>query len=412
VIRVAHIADSHFDERRRLDDNVAVHRAFLDQVRDAGVDLIVHAGDFFERRSSVAERNALAEFLTQAAEIAPVVGVRGNHDAPGDLDVFTRLETEHGVAIADRPSVGDAPRLSLAMGEGEDVDDPTADVFFLPWFDKSYLVATLGPEVPAAESTAHAMACARRLLDLMRAGIAESVSRGHVPIVVGHCLVAGSETSTGQTLIGSTVELAPGELADLDAAYVALGHIHKHQAWGDRVVYAGSPQRQNFGESEPKGWVLVEIDPRRWREHGGVSWEFRELPAREIVPIEQDWSFPGVVPELIKIGAVTDGALVRLRYRIRPEDLHLVDEDAIRAALLAAGAHEVKLEAVLVHEARARCSEIVTAESTWDRVLCYWRAKQVQVTHEQADRVHRKLLEMEQPTRSVAAVQEATHATP
>jgi DNA repair exonuclease SbcCD nuclease subunit len=72
----------HVDERGRLGDVVEVLRAFVDGITEEVVDLVLVAGDCFERRSTPAERAVLADFLQAAADVAPVVVVKGNHDQP------------------------------------------------------------------------------------------------------------------------------------------------------------------------------------------------------------------------------------------------------------------------------------------------------------------------------------------
>lgn len=382
MLRVAHLADSHFNERRRLDDTIDVHQAFIDQAREAGVDLILHAGDLFERRSSVRERRALADFLLAASEVAPVIGVRGNHDAPGEAEFFSRLRTHRIARITERPEL-------ITVGP--------FSVYTIPWASKLNVAAAAGEDATIGDTTEASIRATRELLDVARLALSEAAQGGQVPLVVAHAMVAGSELSTGQTLIGRSVELSPAELGDLGAAYVALGHIHKHQAWGN-VVYAGSPERMNFGEPEPKGWVLVEIEDHE----GGcvTTWGFRELPARQIERIDaevtgDDW-MPGEID-------VERGSLVRYRYRCRPEHLHLVDEEAIAAALLGAGAADVKIEAVVVQETRARCAEIAAASDTWSKVRAYWQAKGIDVPESRADAVRGKLEELEAVTSEVTA---------
>lgn len=405
-LRLAHIADSHFDEKNRLDDNVAVHKAFAEQIHDAEVDLVLHAGDFFERRSTPDERNALAEVLDEISQWAPVIGCKGNHDADNDLTIFNRLD---GVQIEDRPSMSGimpAPATLLPVR-----------VLALPWFSKSHLVASLPADTPAVETTERTIQAARGLLSTLRVEACRVAAAGAVPLLVGHVLVAGSETSTGQTLIGSTVELAPSDILEVGCAYAALGHIHKPQSWCDgRVAYSGSVQRLSFGEPEAKGWNLVTIDTERWREHGGVTVEFRPLPAREITLL--NFNFADCIPEQIQQMLETPGyllmsadgevhgidkALVRVRYSIKPEDLHLVDEAALGSYARSWGAHSVQLEAVLVHQDRVRCAEIATALDTKAKCAAYWLAKGIDVPEATRARVFAKLDEIEARDRQEVA---------
>jgi exonuclease SbcD len=384
TIRIAHLADSHLDERNRLADNVGCLNAFLAGARERGADLIIHAGDFFERRSTPAERNVLADFLLAASEIAPVFGVRGNHDAPGDLEVFSMLDTAHPVTILDRPTV--EPQGAVLIGPA-----PIA-VLALPWFTKAHLCASLDASTPTTQTTELTIQAARTMLTALRAEAHRVRAEGGIPLLAAHVLVAGSEVSTGQTLIGTTVELSPSDLADVGCEYVALGHIHKPQSWlGGRVAYSGSTQRNNFGEPEAKGWNLVTLQDGKL-----ASVEFVELPARRIVLLERDWSISVTSADSLKSEDVA-GALVRFRYRIRPGDLHLVDEDYHRFIFVENGAHEVKLEAVLVHEARVRSTEIVSAQATWEKVQAYWTAKGISLSDAEKDRVRDKLARIEQP---------------
>jgi len=388
MLRVACTGDSHLSERLRLDDNVAVHLALVDQARDAGVDLFLHGGDLYDRRSTPTERNAAVEILTAMTEVAPVFLVRGNHDVEGDIDILARLRTKHRLIVETRATAapGSAHELDLA--------GTIVGLLGLSWFSKAHLCASLPSDTTVASTTNLTIEAARSLLVAIRAEAHRVAAAGGIPILAAHALVAGSETSTGQVLVGQGVEFSPGDLIDLGCAWVNLSHIHKGQGW-DRLRYPGSPQRHDLGELESKGWVYVEIDPERWREPGGVRWEFRELPARRILLIERDWT------ESVGAGdqwnrSECAGALVRFRYRIRAESLHAVDEADIERGLLNAGAHEVKIEAVLVHATRVRCAEISAARDTWERVEAWLAAKQIATDEPMRERLRAKLAEIEQ----------------
>ena len=384
--RVAHLGDSHFYERGRLDDNRAVHAAFIEQAREAQVDLILHSGDFFHKRSTPAERNALVEFLTRAADVASVVGVKGNHDADDDLDIFNSLDTHHPVEILSRAGIA-----SKQTG-----------VICLPWFSKAHIVSKLPAEVEPANTTEATIIAANSLLATLSVFAKSIAGRGDIPLFVGHVQIAGSETSTGQTLVGTTVELAPSNILEVGCAYAALGHVHKAQSWCDgRVAYSGSPQRMNFGEPEPKGWNLVKIDPNQWWD-GGVDVEFQELPARRILLLEFDWTHwaEGKAPGTDRIDYIQDrglikGALVRFRYTISPEDLHYIDDEALAESFRKEGAADITIDTVLAHKDRVRSKEIATAANVWEKCLAYWKSKDVQLSDANMDRVKAKLEKIE-----------------
>ena len=224
-----------------------------------------------------------------------------------------------------------------------------------------------------------------------------------IPIHGAHILAAGSQTSTGQTLIGTTVELAIGDLLDVGAAYTALGHIHLTQEWSEgRIAYAGSPIRQNFGEPEAKGFRLVEVAT------GHLRNDFVELPARKIELFETDLTDVGgsdldAGGSLLQIPENIAGSMVRLRYRVRPQDMPFVDEAAIERDLRAAGAYDVKIEAIIVQENRVRSEMITVARTSFEKIEAYWDAKGIRLDEATRTRVRAKLEEIESPITTSAA---------
>jgi len=172
-----------------------------------------------------------------------------------------------------------------------------------------------------------------------------------------------------------------------------LGHIHLAQEWyGGRVAYSGSPHRCNFGEPEAKGWRLVTLTD----EGEFVSNEFRELPARAIVLLEREF----VAGEPFDLGPdeAIAGGLVRFRYHVRAEDLHLIEEDAIEAELRHRGAAEVQIEAVVEAQTRVRAGFIRNATSTGEKVAAYFCEKGVEVDEPTWDRLITKLGQIEVPS--------------
>jgi exonuclease SbcD len=399
MLRIAHTSDLHIDERGRMDDVRFVLRSFLQSAAEREVDLIVIAGDHFERRSTPAERVVLADFLQSAAEIAPVFAVRGNHDQPRDLEVFARLETRHPLVLCERPTA--EPGSAEIVGR--------FGLIALPWFDKAHLVAGLDAEVDQEMTRHQTIGAARGLLTCLRIETARLRAEGLIPILAGHVMVGGSEVSTGQTLIGTSVELSPADLLEVGCSYNALGHIHMHQRWNDgRTAYCGSPHRCNHGETESKGYCLVTLE----NDDRGtfVSNEFVELPARRMVHLVADNS-AGDDPDCLTAENLADlyspesldlhlcgapdgliqDALVRLRLHVRAQDLHLVDEDALRAVLISRGAAEVKIETIVTSETRARAPEIVTAESLPEKLDAFLKSKSIEVDDPTRSRLHAKL---------------------
>lgn len=382
MIRVAHLSDSHFDARGDLEDVVRVHHEFIRQARDAKVDLVVHAGDWFDRESSPIEREALAGFLHTAMEHFPVFGVKGNHDAARDLPLFNLLEGSYPCTILERPSPMEVQTYTRGV-------QTSVMVLPLPWFDKASVAAALGPEADQGQTRLATIEQARALLASFKHHADRAHAEGMPVILVGHVMVAASVVASGQVLLGHGVELTPMDLRLSGADFCAIGHVHKHQAWENEghapVVYSGSPTRHDHGEPEDKGFVIADFyqpgDPGFEQNGYGPLWHFHKLPARELYHIDIDATRPEQlaalrdhkIPGLLE--AKASGARVRLRYKVAAEDLASVDAEALRAILSDLGAHDVKVEAQPLTIATPRAAEVAAAQSLGDKVRAYLVSK-------------------------------------
>src|SRR5207249_307865 len=88
-----------------------------------------------------------------------------------------------------------------------------------------------------------------------------------------------------QIMLGRDLVLPKSVVSLPGVDYVAMGHIHKHQALGEHppVVYSGSIERIDFGEEhEDKGCVLVEL------EKDNTRWRFHRLATRPFVTVAVD----------------------------------------------------------------------------------------------------------------------------
>jgi exonuclease SbcD len=166
---------------------------------------------------------------------------------------------------------------------------------------------------------------------------AEALDPDLPAIVVGHAHLFGAKIGSERLLtMGSDpmYDLATFDVPGID--FVALGHIHKHQALNyasPQVVYAGSIDRVDFGEqNEDKGWVYVEIPEKRKAE-----WEFRKVKARPFLTIEatveSDNATEDVVRAIARQADQLENAVVRVRIDVPPERVGELRDDDIRLQL-------------------------------------------------------------------------------
>lgn len=365
MTRLLHVADLHISEARRPEDTIRMLGEISVLAHEKQCQGVIISGDVFDRASTPEERLIFAEFVSDLRHGSITVAVvPGNHDARKDLDLFSYS----GARVL---RLGEAERIGAVCVAG------------LPWVDRAGFITGAKS---ADEATSNSRKTATELLDFLRAQSSKLRATGVEGVaLLAHLQVGGSVTSTGQTLIGHGLEFSPAELSDLGFDYVALGHIHKHQAWGN-VVYAGSPERHSFGEPETKGAVIVTLD------NGACSWEFVPLPARDIKLLGATrWdSFVELTS-----ADVHSGDLVRYRYRVTPQEMAGVDEEAIRRHLLALGAAEVTIEAQIITETRVRSEAIIQAKGNWERFMAYCESKSLAIPPDHEDALRGKVSELE-----------------
>jgi predicted phosphodiesterase len=350
--------DHHFDERRRFEECLRIHRWMVQLARERAVDVFLSGGDIYERGSTPLEREAVAEWLTAMAEICPVVISKGNHDRERDVELMRRLRTKHPIIVESRAGVHFVAGAAIGA---------------IAWPEPAHLMAK-------AESTEQGGACIRGALTNILRGIGTQLAEHDGPrILLGHLMVDGSVTSTGQPLLGQPINVSLNDLALAQAQLGVIGHIHKAQAFnvgGAPHWYPGSPFRTSFGEMETKQVLLAEFDRR-----GLVAVHEVATPATPMLLVEDEW---GLLNGEMgwSVGDLTEvkdarGCEIRFRYRVANDhrEAAKVDAEKWRCAWLAEGAITVQVEQEIVVETRARMPTVVSAVSPAEKLQAFWAAK-------------------------------------
>ncbi len=385
-MRIALVSDSHFDETSRFEECVRVHDWIAEDIARQGVDLVLHGGDVFERKSTPAERAAFARWVRAVTDVAPLVIVRGNHDALGDLPLFAKLRTKHPVIVEEGAQVHRVAGCNVAC---------------LAWPRKAGVLALA--QMTHAEGEQAAQEALRSVLRGMGQEMTQ-VDRGGPHILLAHAMVSGSRTSTGQPLVGCDMELSIADLELCHADVVALGHIHKGQEWtassGVPIVYPGSPRRTAFGEVEAKGYTLFEME--RHVVGGPVSTTVtqRATPCAPMLLVKAHFSNGTLWPDSPgeNLSRWFDGAEIRLRYSV-PSDQREAAKSAASATRdrwLQQGAALVKVEEEVIAETRARAPEIATATTTEAKLRAFWAARSTTPEPERAERLLSLVSSLEQ----------------
>jgi DNA repair protein SbcD/Mre11 len=262
AMRLLHTSDWHlgrtFHGAPLLGDQAVLVEQVVTLAADAQVDLVVIAGDLFDRAVPPAEAvDLFGEALARLrATGAAVVAVSGNHDSAVRVSANDRVLTPNQVTVR-----GDVRRATEPLLLAPDDGGAPVAVYPIPYLDPPVAGPLLGAERPAGHRLRHhdvtCLATAAVTADLAARG------GGLRSVVVAHTFVDGGRTcqSERQLTVGDVERVG---LAAFDGfGYVALGHLHGSQAWdGERVAYSGSPLPYSFSEEgHAKSVRLVELGP-------------------------------------------------------------------------------------------------------------------------------------------------------
>ncbi len=286
-MRILHTSDWHLgrsfgpvplrtDQERFLDWLVGV-------VEEERVDLVVVAGDLYDRAIPPAESVALLrETLDRlVARRVRVVAIAGNHDGPERVAAYDGLTELAGVVV--RGGFARAGVVSTL-----ELDDGPLDVVALPYLDPVLAPASWHGDLPAdgpgeglpapaagldddgpRELSLFDQLEAERPVRRTHHGVLEQAlararasRRSPRSLVVAHAFVSGALPSESERVLslGGTGEVGLELFDGFD--YVALGHLHRPQrvrAGLDTVRYSGTPLPYSFSETHPKQVVLVDM---------------------------------------------------------------------------------------------------------------------------------------------------------
>jgi DNA repair protein SbcD/Mre11 len=252
-MRVLHTSDWHvgrtFHGRDLLADQESVLGGLADLVVDQHVDVVVVAGDLYDRAVPAGEAiAACTRVLSRIREAgAQLVITPGNHDSAARLGAFGDFAAAGGLHL--RTSIADISHPVLLTDQFGLIA-----CYGIPYLEPEPARHALG--VPAARGH-HGV-----LTEAMNRIRADLAGRPGVrSVVLSHAFVIGGVSSESERTISvGGVEQVPGSVFD-GVDYVALGHLHGAQRLAEHLRYSGSPLAYSFSEADDhKSVWLVDLD--------------------------------------------------------------------------------------------------------------------------------------------------------
>ncbi|MEH1767475.1 exonuclease SbcCD subunit D [Nostoc sp.] len=371
MIKILHLSDIHmgsgFSHGRinpttglntRLEDFVNTLSICIDRALTDAVDMVIFGGDAFPDATPppYVQQAFASQFRRLMDANIPTVLLVGNHDqhsqgqGGASLNIYRTLGVPGFV-------VGDTLTTHCIQTRNGKVQ-----VITLPWLTRSTLMTR-------QETEGLSLAEVNQLLtERLRVVLEGEVRRldPDVPTILLAHLMADNATLGAERFlaVGKGFTLPLSLLTRPCFDYVALGHVHRHQNLNKSnnppVIYPGSIERVDFSEEkEDKGYIMLEL------ERGSAEWEFCPLTVRTFQTIEVDIS-KADDPQAVLMKAIAkydiEDAVVRLIYKLRSEQMDLIDSSSLHTAL--SPAHTYTIQAELVSQlARPRIPELSASSS-------------------------------------------------
>ncbi len=401
-MRFLHTSDWHlgrnFHGASLLHEQKAVIDRIVELAQDAEVDLVVIAGDLYDRAIPPADAVTLFdEALVRLSETgAKIVAVAGNHDSPSRVAVADRVLERAGVAVR-----GDVSRCIQPLQFDPEDGGPLVNVYPVPYLEPSLAAAKLAqlgespdtedegrcqagpadsaitpldgqqtPEVKASRRVGHLRADHHAVTELATTLIrgAAAATGPARTLLVAHTFVNGATPTDSERdlSIGNIDRVGLSVFDGFD--YVALGHLHRCQAFDDgRVAYSGSPLPYSFSEeNDTKAVRVVEMNAK-----GQCSTEV--IPLGVGRPLR---TLRGRIADLLSNAGFTDAEQARVRFQLTDPELPLQAMTRLQVRFQ----HAVTLEHEPDGQIRDGSEDVVdtveNSEEPLDLALRFWADQQ------------------------------------
>ena len=256
-MKIFHTADWHLGKIvhnvSMLEDQKYVLQQFVQDVKDERPDVVIIAGDLYDRSIPQVEAVQLLNDVLHELVVeldTPVLAIAGNHDSATRIEYGSGLMKKAGLYKAGRLTANIEPII---------LNDAEGDVHF-------YLVPFAEPavvrEVFQDESITTYDLAMRKIVEHIK----EKMDKSKRNVLIGHAFVT-KDGEKAENTSDSERRLTVGGTECIDSKmfeafdYVALGHLHQaHFVRTEKIQYAGSPLKYSESEvTHKKCYLQVEL---------------------------------------------------------------------------------------------------------------------------------------------------------
>lgn len=286
-MRLFHISDLHIGIRLYnydlREDQEFVFRQFIENVKKYQPDVIIIAGDIYDRPVPSVEAvqmfDHFMEGLYGACNEAEILIISGNHDSAQRLDYFSWLLSHQRVHVAGLPPRRPDEHISKVT-----INDTYGAVNFylLPYSKPSVIRGVFEGEPDKTYTYQEAL---HRIL------AREEIDENERNVLVSHqfYLPLGKKAEDVERMDSEIVTVGNIDVVGSDVLqpfdYAALGHIHKPMVAGEnRFRYCGAPLAYSVSEAnQEKGFLMVDLGEKN--EDVRIT-KIALVPKRKVIVLE------------------------------------------------------------------------------------------------------------------------------
>jgi len=349
MLRIIHTADFHLGaslrERpvgtslKREEDFIRQMWRIRDETLKMNADFLIIAGDIFHHIPP--SGTIFAEFASFLNEITKneiyVIVSAGNHDIPRGEYLKSHLTGIHELKsdkfiFAER---GFREFEAVGRRSGRKVA-----FLLIPYIHKSI-------KLDISNEAIHDRDLSKIVSKILNEKVEKFIDNhqsADYKIIVAHCLVEGAICGSERRITAiDDICISRGAFNKSELDYVALGHIHHHQRITDKIIYAGSIEKVDFGEeNEDKFLTVIE------EEKNELKAREIELKCRPMITIPKDKKYfdlrglnnptDHLLSMLLNHKINFKDAIIRVKALVTPDQNTLIYEDKIEKALKSKGA--------------------------------------------------------------------------